>query len=117
MKEAEKKINDICDYLIDLRIISNRYYETLSSVNRIYQQHLNSLKNIVTMIGHKNWNTFTPEEKKLTENTVLLVGLLYNMCKIELVLKSDNENDINTINKNEIEKSMNNANAILIDEF
>lgn len=117
VKEAEKKINDICDYLIDLRIISNRYYETLSSVNRIYQQHLNSLKNIVTMIGHKNWNTFTPEEKKLTENTVLLVGLLYNMCKIELVLKSDNENDINTINKNEIEKSMNNANAILIDEF
>ena len=99
-----------------MRLTSNNYYETLSKVNGIYERHLNGLKSIVT-IGHTDWNTFTPEEKKLTGNTVLLVGLLYNMCKVELVLKSENENDINTINKAAVETSINNANAVLVDKF
>ena len=117
MKKSEGKINTICNYLVELRSTSNNYYETLSKVNGIYEKHLNGLKNIVTMLGHTDWNTFTPEEKKLTENTVLLVGLLYNMCKVELVLKSENENDINTINKVAVETSINNANAVLADKF
>lgn len=117
MEKAEGKINTICNYLVDLRSTSNKYYETLSKVNDIYQRHLNELKSIVTILGHTNWNTFTPEEKKLTENTVLLVGLLYNMCKVELVLKSENENDISTINKAAIETSINNVNAVLADKF
>lgn len=117
MKKAEEKINTICNYLVDLRATSNKYYETLSKINDIYQRHINGLKIIVTMLGHTDWNTFTPEEKKLTENTVLLVGLLYNMCKVELVLKSENENDINDINKTAVENSINNANAVLADNF
>lgn len=117
MKKAEEKINTICNYLVDLRSTSNKYYETLSKVNAVYQNHLNGLKSIVTILGHTDWNTFTMNEKKLTENTVLLVGLLYNMCKVEIVLKSGNENDINTINKVAVEKSINNANAVLSDKF
>lgn len=117
MAKAERKINTICNYLVDLRSTSNKYYETLFKVNGIYKRHLNGLKSIVTMLGHTDWNTFTPEEKTLTENTVLLVGLLYNMCKVELVLKSKNENDINTINKVAVETSISNANAVLADKF
>ena len=115
VKQAEGKINTICNYLVDLRSTSNKYYETLSKVNGIYKNHLNELENTVTILGHTDWNTFTREEKKLTENTVLLVGLLYNMCKVELVLKS--ENDINTINKVAVEASISNANTILEDKF
>ena len=33
------------------------------------------------MLGHTDWNTFTPEEKKLTENTVLLVGFYEHFIK------------------------------------
>lgn len=117
MEKAEGKINAICRYLVALSLTSNKYYETLSKVNDIYQRHLNGLKSVVTMLGHTDWNTFTPEEKELTENSVLLVGLLYNMCKVELVLKSENENSINTINKEAVEKSINNANAVLADKF
>lgn len=117
MKKAEDKINTICKYLVELRSTSNKYYETLSRVNGIYHKHLNSLQSMVTMLGRTDWNTFTPEEKKLTENTVLLVGLLYNMCKVELVLKSEDENDINTINKTAVEKSIHYANAVLVDKF
>lgn len=117
MRKAEEKINTICNYLVDLRSTSKKYYKTFSRVNDIYRRSLNDLKNIVTMLGHNDWNTFTAEEKKLTENTVLIVGLLYNMCKVELVLKSENENDMNTINKSAVEKAINNANAVLEDKF
>lgn len=33
----------------------------------------------------------------------MLVGLLYRMCRIKLVLKS--ENDLNTVNKTEVDKN------------
>lgn len=117
MKKAEEKINTTCNYLIDLRSTSNKYYETLCKVNDIYQRHLNGLKSIVTMLGHTNWISFTPEEKILTENTVLLVGLLYDMCKVELVLKSEDKDNINTINKVAVRKSIVNANTVLADKF
>lgn len=117
MKQAEEKINTICEYLVNLRDTSNKYYGTLSTVNAIYQKHLGGLTTIVTKFGHTNWHTFTDEEKKLTENTVLLVGLLYNMCKVELVLQGKGENDMNAINTTAVEKSINNANAILMDKF
>lgn len=117
MKKAEKQINTICDYLTDLKKTSISYYSTLSKVNKIYIDHLNALKGIVNMLGHKDWNLFTPEEKKLTENTVLLVGLLYNMCKVELVLKSNKKDGMNKINKEDIKKSISNAKSILEDKF
>lgn len=117
METAEEKIDTICEYLLDLRLTSNEYYKTLSEVNDIYKRHLNRLKTIVVMLGHTEWSTFTSEEKKLTDNTVLLVALLYNMCKVELVLKSENENDMNTINKTAVETSIKNANTVLKDVF
>jgi len=117
MKKAEAQIKKICDYLVELRKTSNKYYSTLTSVNTIYQEHLSGLKSIVNTLGHTDWNTFTLDEKKLTENTVLLVGLLYNMCKVEIVLKGESDNDINKINTVAVEKSINNANSIIADKF
>lgn len=117
MKKAEEQINTICAYLDDLKKTSNMYYATLSKVNDIYKEYLNGLKSIVNMLGHKDWNTFTREEKKLTENTVLLVGLLYNMCKVELVIKAKSDGDINAINTKEIESTVKNAESVLADKF
>lgn len=117
MQKVEVNINKICNYLYRLRSTSNKYYDTISSVNFIYQKHLTGLTSIVTMLDHKDWNNFLEEEKKLTENTVLLVGLLYNMCKVELVLKGKNENDMNTINSSAVENSIANAEAVISDKF
>lgn len=117
MKKAEEKINTICKYLLDLRIVSNNYYITLYKVNSIYELHLSKLKHIVYNLNHRDWRTFTIEEKRTVENTVLLVGLLYNMCKVELVLKSDNDDELNTINENEVKTSIENAEKVLEDRF
>ncbi len=115
MKRAEEKIDKICTYLSDLRSVANNYYMTLSSVNMIYQGHLNRLTHMVAVLGHNDWTSFSKEEKLLTENTVLLVGLLYNMCKVELVLQAENEDEINSINKVAVQDSIFRANKVMAD--
>lgn len=115
MKKAEGEIDRICTYLGNLNEIAGKYTDSLARVNKIYQKHLSGLITIVDMLGKNDWNLFTDSEKLLTENTVLLVSLLYNMCKIELVLKSDRKNALNTINTSEVNKAMDNAKQILTD--
>lgn len=117
VQKEEEKINTICNYLVDLCTTSKKYYEALSSVKSVYQKYLDEFNYIVTTLEHTDWKKFTKKEKMITESTVLLVGLLYNMCKVELVLKAEREEDINSINKIEIEKSVYNAELILKDKF
>ena len=70
----------------------------------LYTIRLEKLKNILIYNRKTDWNQFSVEEEKLmTKNLVMLVGLLYRMCRIKLVLKS--ENDLNTVNKTEVDKN------------
>ena len=114
MLRAEEKINKICDYLIDLRQTSDEYLRTLVEVKNIYKKHLSTLEHLVNT-GRTDWNNYTEHERLAIENTVLLVGLLYNMCKVELVIKSEREDGINTINKVAISKSIHKANTLMAD--
>lgn len=116
MKKAEKTIDGICEYLIELSQVANDYRESISKVDRVYQAHLNRLYEIVLVDQKKDWNNFTNQEKMITENTVLLVNLLYNMGKVKLVLVSENE-ELNKINKYEINQSMKNAETFLKDRL
>ena len=109
MKKAEVKINRVCNYLKDLAVAAGQYKETLLKVQALYDLHLRKLQHIVIWEGRTDWNTYTVGEQVMIENTVLLVGLLYNMCKVQLVLKSDSENGVNRVNRAEIDKSVTNA--------
>ena len=115
MIKAENQINSICSYLDTLENTANDYLDMLKIVNNIYKIKLSKLSNIVNVLGHTDWNTFTNEEKKLTENTVLLVGLLYNMCKVNLVIKAEKEDEINKVNSIAIEESIIAAQSVLAD--
>lgn len=43
-----------------------------------------------------NWNQLSREEKLVFENLVMVVGTLYNMCKVQLVKKgTDNKYKVN----------------------
>ena len=53
------------------------------------------------------------KEKKMTENLVLLVGLLYKMCQIKLVLKSEYENNINKVNHKDVNEVLRNTEEVL----
>ncbi len=111
MKKAEKEIDKICTYLDELRDIAYQYMLSVEKVEKLYNYNLNRLEN--TLMTKTNWNYFSDEEKLTTENTILLVGLLYNMCKVELVLKSNNENELNEINKVKIDEIIKGANDFI----
>lgn len=89
MLTAKKEIESICLYLHELNSIASQFNFTLMNVRNVYQNNLKKLSNIV--YGKTNWDNFTSGEKLVTENTIRLVGLLYEMSKVKLVL-IDNEN-------------------------
>lgn len=113
MKRAEAEIDRVCTYMQSLSSVAVDYTKSLDSVNHIYQAHLKRLQNIVNDMEKTDWNQFTQDERLCTENSVLLVGLLYNMCKVQLVQKAANQNELNKVNTKEINKSMADAKEIL----
>ena len=49
-------------------------------------------------------NDFAYYDQKILKNTAHLVFILYEMCKVNLVIPADNEEELNTINYDDIEK-------------
>ncbi len=113
MKNAQEEILKICTYLEELGRTAVEFENSISTVGKIYYSHLNVVSHIVDVYKKRDWNLFSAEEKLTTENTVLMVNLLYNMCKVQVVLASGNSTEPNRINEVEINKSMNDANTIL----
>lgn len=113
MKRAEKDINKICDYMKELSGAANRFQIALMKVNRVYTKHVNQLSYIVETLGKTEWTEFTSEEKLITENTTLLVNMLYQMGKVQLVLASEEENEPNRVNKAVVDKTIGDSEAFL----
>ncbi len=112
MEKAEKQINTICEYLNALKFAAGQYYGTLETVNKIYEKHLNGLSTIVNLLNKTDWHNFSDDEKLVTENTVLLVNLLYQMCKVQIVIKNSDD-EINTINYEDMNNQITLASDIL----
>lgn len=117
VQKAEKQINKICEYLSELGQVADKYRMSLIKVNDIYQRNLKWMTKLIVEEGITDWNDFTPSNKTLIENTSLLVGLLYNMCKVNLVISSENKDDVNKINSTEIEDAMNDADSFLNEHY
>ena len=114
MISNERKINDICNYLYDLQRTAERYNATLLRMRSLYLKQLTKMRNIIESYSEKrvNWHNLSMEEQLIIENMVLIVGVLYNMCKVKLVRKS-NSSDQNIINKTEISKAEKDANDVM----
>lgn len=115
MLKNESEINKACNYLDDLRSYATKYYNALYKVNGFYQKYLSGMNTLINLLGKTNWNSYSLEEKKLVENAVLLVGLLYNMCKVGITKKATRSDENNPICKTEIDNSISNADKTLND--
>lgn len=115
MISNEQKINDICNYLYDLQRTAENYNNKLLSMKSLYLKQLTKMQNIIESYSERrvNWDNLSKEEQRVIENMVLIVGVLYNMCKVQLVQKS-NCSDKNIINKTEISKAENDANDVIL---
>lgn len=113
MQKAEKTINEICTYLDELKEIANQYMYVLERTNAEYMNRFKGVYWAVNTRHKMDWNEFTEEEKLATQNSVLLVGMLYKMCQVKLVNQSEDENKLNTINKGVVKKTMDEAEQVL----
>ena len=71
----------------------------ISAVYAQYDKHLARMKKILAK--KTVWSEMTDKEHTAIENTILLVGMLYKLCKIELIVKQKKEE---TINAEEVKK-------------
>ena len=113
MKKAKQEIDEICAYLKELHQTETKFENALSAVNRVYQRHLEQLGNLVILSGKTDWAQFTDAEKTLTQNTALLVGILFQMCKVQLVPAAESAATVNQVNHPEVEKAVQNADTFL----
>lgn len=113
MEKAEWEINQIRNYLVELSQAAARFEDVLSAANRVYRRHLERLGDLIVLSGKTDWNLFTDAEKTMTENTVLLVSLLYQMCKVQLVLQSEQHGGLNQVNHAGMEQAANHTERFL----
>lgn len=120
MIKAEKKIDSVCPYLDELKNYAEKYLKAFKQVNDLYNSHMEMLLSIceshVDIYRTIDWNNFLTRDKLITENTSLIVGMLYKMCKLNIVEKASGENEMNTINKININNSIQEAEKFLQDE-
>ena len=109
MLENEKVINAVCAFLTDLKEEADRYYNDIDMAYTIYKDRLRFLKYIVrsqaSSDGTVDWRQLRELDKVVVNNVVMLVGLLYHMCKVPLVKEDASGKQINVVNKEEIYKA------------
>ena len=113
VNRMEKEINNICTYLRGLSFASKKYRRSLYEVDRIYRKNLRKFEYLLDDYKNPDWNDFSADEKLLVENTTLLVGLLYKMCKVQLVNQSESDVEANTVNMIEINTTIREAEAFI----
>ncbi|SEM39095.1 hypothetical protein SAMN04487770_13641 [Butyrivibrio sp. ob235] len=112
---TKSEVNKIVTYFDELIPAATNFSESLECVDKVYRKHFDTLDHIINFEEKTEWVDFSEKEKKVTENAVLLVGLLHKMCQVKLVEKQDDENDLNKVNHEGIEKAIGNADVVMED--
>lgn len=113
MRKNETKIAEINKYLVELYNLATKYKKSFDKVSKIYYEYLENLRYTIEDEGKTDWGEFDDNDKIITQNTVLLVGLLYQMGKVKLVKESKSEEEVNEVNRQGANKQMKNADKIL----
>lgn len=117
VQENEKKINEVCRYLKSLLTTADKYSQTLSKMRHLYSTYLKKMKEIIdrnAIDGRVSWLKLNDDERILIDNTILIVGIIYNMCKVSFV-KETAEDGLNKINLEEIKKAEAEANKAMVE--
>lgn len=114
-KEVELQTTKICSYLTELELITEKYLESLKTVNKKYLENFQRVTYLVNELHKVEWSDYSKDEEVVVQNTVLLVGLLYKMCKVNLVLKGENDKEINVINNSEIDKTIKDSKQVMME--
>lgn len=112
-EKTEREVGRIIAYFNELNSVALTFKTSLTKIEDQYRKRLATLDHVVNFSEKVQWSDFTDKEKQMTENLVLLVGLLYKMCKTRLVYKDKEGDDLNTVNRVEVNTVVEEANKIL----
>lgn len=110
-KQLSKDVDDIIAYYSCLRETASSFQESINTVYLVYDNHLQKLKDIVS--EKTQYDNFTPQEKVLTQDTVLLARLLYEMVNTPLAIKAKGEDQLESINHTAINKIQEKSKKVL----
>ena len=106
-------VNKICAYFQDLTNHATKFQRALTAVDTCYRDHIQKLDYIINFSEKRDWEQFSEKEVLLVQNSILLTSLLFNMCKVQLVLKSEGDNSLNKVNTSAINEAVDNAEQAL----
>lgn len=105
-----QKVDEIVPKLERIKRSANKFYNTIVSVRETY---LNEFSIVISAVDNfPDYNEFLNSEKVALKNTVLLIGLLYQMCKVKLLKSSDMDIECVELNE-EIDKEISKSNTVL----
>lgn len=109
--QLKKDVEKICAYHSQLRGSAEMLY---SSMEEVEQQYLSHLSALIRLVSQKtDYREYTKEERLLVRNSILLVTLIHDMCKVQLVQKAEKENTLETVNEKEVKRIVESAKSSL----
>lgn len=100
VKDAVDFMNDAMPLLKNLKSACDKMYSELTNVYGIYMNHIINLEMVVN--SNSDYNYFSYEDKKLLQNTVLLVKLLKNLTTVDILIKKKDTQVVNQAKVTEI---------------
>lgn len=115
VEENERKGQKIVNYLEELSRIAKRFDSALMKVYALYKRKMNDFSNFMSSYKDKHayWSDLTQHQQSIVETVVMLIGLLYEMCKVKIVEQNQNADGLNSINHNTINAAITNADTAL----
>ena len=90
------EVDKVCMYLQELYRASENYRNAIEITKKVYDKHFARLQYTVDVDNIVDYRKFSDSDKLAYKNTVLLVGILYDMLKVKVVKKKDeNYNEVN----------------------
>ncbi len=111
IEKETAEVNKVCSYLDELGNAALNYTNALAIVKRIYDKHFARLEYTVLVEGTTDYRKFTETDKLSYQNSALLIGLLYQMLKVKVVKKVDEEN--NEVNSDELNIGLEKAHRMM----
>ena len=104
--EMEDKAKNICEHLKQLTEVAETFFRIFSEIQKHYYKHLDSLSYIVAKHckGQEkcDYSSFSQDERVICKNSVLLVSVLFEMCKVKLVMQKEEQEEIHEVNTQEV---------------
>lgn len=111
---VEKETQEVAKvgyYLEELSNVATNYHEAVMLMKKLYEKHFARLQYTVLVEKKRDYREFTETDKLAYSNTVLLVGILYDMLKTNVV--NVNESGLNETNAKNLNVEVKNAMAYL----